>query len=51
MGDSFVQRLGTYAMAELKKRVNGDFRPPLGETEQTRNASIATRTVACYNSL
>ena len=38
-------------MAELKKHINGDFRPSLGETEQTRNAAIATRTVACYNSL
>ncbi len=28
MGDSFVQRLGTCAMAELKKHVNGGFSPP-----------------------
>ena len=39
-------------MAKLEKHVNGNFRPSLGETEQTRNATVfATRTVACYNSL
>ena len=48
MGDSSVQCLGTCAIAELKEHVNGNFRPSLGETEQTRNATVfATRTVAC----
>ena len=37
MGDSFVQRLGACTYGGCEEARKRGFRPPLRETEQTRN--------------